>query len=101
MNMKIRRIGSITCGGLLVLFGILFLLHIFLPMLSYRLIFQLWPLILVSLGVEMLLSNRKSKEQQCQYDGGAIALTLILAFFAMAMGMAEFCMEYEGVYLNW
>jgi hypothetical protein len=88
--MKTRRVGTITCGIVLVLFGILFLLNGFLPMLNYAFIFRLWPLVLVSLGAELLLSARKEIEEKVKYDFGAIALVILLSVFSMAMGMADY-----------
>lgn len=100
--MKIRRVGSMTCGILLILFGILFVIHFFVPGLSYEMIFHFWPLILIALGVEMLLSERKKSEDVLlKYDVGAIVITIVLAFFAMGMGVVEFCMEHyheAGIY---
>ena len=52
--MRQRRIGTITLGVSLVLFGILFMIRIFGGVLNYTLIFHLWPLILVALGMEIL-----------------------------------------------
>ena len=40
--MRQRRIGTITLGISLVVFGILFLIHIFGGVLNYMLIFHLW-----------------------------------------------------------
>lgn len=92
--MKFKRVGSITCGCVLILFGILFFVHLFVPGLSYRLIFHLWPLILVGLGVEILAANSRAGDQVFKYDFGAIVLILILAVFAMVMGGMELCLEY-------
>lgn len=93
--MKVRRVGSITCGMLLIVFGILFALHFFLPALSYEKIFCFWPCLLIMLGAEMLLSNRKYGENvTVKYDGAAIFLTVMLEFFAMGMGVVEYCMEH-------
>lgn len=55
--MRIRRVGSITCGILMIVFGGLFMVHMFYPALSLALIMKLWPLILIALGSEMLISN--------------------------------------------
>ena len=52
--MRERRIGTITMGVCLVVFGVLFLVHIFGGFLNYELIFHLWPLILIGLGMEIL-----------------------------------------------
>ncbi len=91
--MRTRRVGSITCGALLILFGILFFLHLFLPVITYRIIFDLWPLILIFLGVEILLSNWKEREAVMKYDVGAIVLVILLALFSMGMGIAQFCID--------
>ena len=52
--MRERRIGTITMGVCLVVFGVLFLVLIFGGFLNYELIFHLWPLILIGLGMEIL-----------------------------------------------
>lgn len=84
-----------TCGVLLILYGVLFVIHFFIPGLSYEMIFRFWPVILIALGVEMILSERKKAEDVLlKYDVGAIILTIVLAFFAMGMGVVEFCMEH-------
>lgn len=54
--MKTRRVGSLTCGALLIIFGVLFMVHMFVPALKYEFIIKFWPVILIALGVEMLLS---------------------------------------------
>ncbi len=95
--MKTRRVGSITCGLLLIGFGILFLLHAMIPTITFTLIFRLWPLVLICLGVELLIANMRSGQREFQYDLGAVALIVILAVFAMCMGFAEFCMEHGAV----
>ena len=60
---RIHRVGSVTFGILLVLTGILFLGRLFLPRLNYEAVLHFWPLILISLGVEVLLGcTRKTYE---------------------------------------
>ncbi|MDF2844988.1 MAG: hypothetical protein K0R00_3414 [Herbinix sp.] len=66
---KTHRVGTITLGGMLITFGTLFLLRIFVTTISYHIIFKLWPIIFILLGIEVLLS-----------------------FFAMGMSIAEFAM---------
>lgn len=90
--MNTRRVGSITCGILLILFGSLFLVHMFWPALSLEVIMKLWPLILIALGCEMLISNirKENQEEVLRYDKGAIALVILLSLFALGMGMMEF-----------
>ena len=74
--MKTRRVGSLTCGALLIIFGVLFMVHMFVPALKYEFIIKFWPVILIALGVEMLLSCRNKEEGiKLKYDGAAIFLT--------------------------
>lgn len=98
--MRVRRVGSFTCGILLILFGGLFLLRLVVPMITYTFILHLWPLILIFLGVEVLLSNQKSDKTVIKYDASAIVLVFLLAFFSVGMGIAEFCLEYYQVCLS-
>lgn len=99
--MRIRRVGSITCGSILITFGILFMVHMFYPALSLNFIMKLWPVILIALGAEMIIANlRRSPEETelLKYDKGAIFITFLLACFAMTMGVVEYCMDYYARY---
>ncbi len=87
---KGRRVGTFTAGIVLVLFGVFFLLRLVTDSINIVFIASLWPLILVLLGVEILIACVINKEEKMQYDFGAIILVIILAFFAMGMGGAEF-----------
>ncbi|GFI31567.1 hypothetical protein IMSAGC013_02963 [Lachnospiraceae bacterium] len=98
--MRIRRVGSVTCGILMILFGILFLVHMFYPPLSLEVIMKLWPLILIALGGEMLASNirKDGEEEVLKYDKGAVFLVFLLTCFAAGMGFLEYCMDYYAQY---
>ncbi|MGH4118142.1 LiaI-LiaF-like domain-containing protein [Clostridium sp.] len=87
---KGRRVGTFTTGIVLVMFGIMFLLRLIYPGISYLKVASLWPLILIILGIEIILAYLINKEDIMKYDFGAIVLIILLAFFAMSMG----CMEY-------
>jgi UDP-N-acetylmuramyl pentapeptide phosphotransferase/UDP-N-acetylglucosamine-1-phosphate transferase len=90
---KIHRVGTVTLGGMLVTFGILFLLRLFLADLSFATIFKLWPIIFIFLGGEILIANFQQKEEKLIYDKTAFALIIILSFFAMGMSIVEFIIE--------
>ena len=87
---KGRRVGTLTAGIVLVVFGIMFLLRLVNVNINILLIASLWPLILVGVGIEIILAYIINKEEKMQYDFGAIILVIILVFFAMGMGGAEF-----------
>ena len=93
----VRRIGSVTFGITLVCYGVLFLMHTFVPMLKYQYIFRCWPVIFILLGCEILVENYKSKAQDCKvvYDFAAVAMLGIMLLFAMIMAIIDFEISYE------
>lgn len=97
---KGRRVGTLTAGILLVVFGIMFLLRLVTSNINILLIASLWPLILVSVGIEIIVAYIINKEEKMQYDFSAIILIIILSFFAMGIGGAEFIIthlsEFKG-----
>ncbi len=91
-TVRTHRVGTITTGLVFIAFGVMFILHLFLSVISYEVIFKLWPLILIGLGVEVLASNLKT--DSVVYDKAAIVLMFILAFFAMCMAGADLMFQY-------
>ncbi len=91
-TVRIHRVGTLTTGIALVAYGILFILHIFMNYISYDFIFKLWPIILIGLGVEVLLSS--IFKDKIVYDKGAVALMFFMAIFAMGMACADLFFEY-------
>lgn len=93
--MKTRRVGSLTCGIVLVLVGVLCLVHIFYPALHYEYILRGWPIILIMIGVELLLANAYHSENvEIKYDAAAIVLVFLLVIFAVCMGFLEYIAEH-------
>ena len=87
---KGRRVGTLTAGIVLIMFGTLFLLNVVLPNINYSVIMSLWPLILIFLGIEIIASYVVNNEEKMKYDTGAIILIVILSFFSMGMASAQF-----------
>lgn len=95
-GVKTRRVGSVTFGLTLILFGILFLVHIAVPSLNYEVIFNFWPLIFILLGVEILVENHRSSAADCKfvYDFPAIIMLVLMLLFAMVMAAVEFSIQH-------
>lgn len=100
-----HRVGAVTFGVVLILFGVLFLARIFLPELPYQYIFRLWPLMFIFLGIEALVGNHRTAKAFSEgetvnfvYDKTAIFLTVCLVFFAMVLGALDYAMQLEGWY---
>lgn len=89
-----RRVGTLTSGIVLIVFGVMFLLRLVSANINILLIASFWPLILVSVGIEIIAAYVINKEEKIQYDFSAIILVVILVFFAMGMGAAEFVINH-------
>lgn len=107
-TIRVRRVGSVTFGVVLITIGVLFLLHVFFPRMDYEVIFHFWPLILISLGVEVLFGSRGQsfeirdgegklvEQSKMVYDVTAIILTIVLTLFAVLMGMIDWAEVHSG-----
>lgn len=95
---RIHRVGTLTAGCMMIVFGALFLLHLALPKLSYLVIFRLWPVIFIFLGIEVLLGMRR-ENVQFLYDKGAVLLMMLLSGFAMCMAFADWVFSHSEQYI--
>jgi len=93
---KGRRVGTFTTGIVLVIFGMMFLLKLIFPSINYLVIASLWPLILIIIGIEIIVSYIINKDEILKYDFGAMFLIIIISIFAMSMG----CMEYVITHMS-
>jgi len=97
-TVRTHRVGAFTSGFCMIGFGILLLLHNILDIMTYEQVLGLWPIILIGMGVELLLSNLfKSK---IVYDKAAIVLLFIMAFLVMILAGADVCMDLSKAYWN-
>ncbi|MBQ1870568.1 MAG: hypothetical protein II147_00085 [Lachnospiraceae bacterium] len=89
---RTHRVGAITAGASLVGFGVVFLLQQFMN-LDFVFIIKFWPLILISLGFEVIVSSFM-EEGTYKYDKGAIAIIILMMGFAFLMAAATEIMRY-------
>ena len=98
VTVRTHRVGAFTSGFCMVGFGVMLLLHNLLDVMDYEIILGLWPLILIGMGIELLLSNAfKSK---IVYDKAAIVLLFVMTLLVMVLAGADVCIEASKVYLN-
>ena len=95
---RIHRVGSFTSGFSMIGFGILFLLHNLLDILDYEQILGMWPLILIGMGTELLLST--VFPNKIVYDKAAIALLFAMTFLVMILAGADVGVEMIKDYLQ-
>ncbi|MBO5054757.1 MAG: hypothetical protein J5988_04140 [Eubacterium sp.] len=110
-TIKVRRVGSVTFGTVLIVTGALFLVHIFFPGFNYFLIYRFWPIILILLGVEVLAGSRQKtyeiidnqgnvvEQSKVVYDVAAILLMIALTAFAMCMALIDWAYQAEGYFM--
>ena len=97
-TVRTHRVGAFTSGFCMIGFGILLLLHNILDIMTYEQVLGLWPIILIGMGVELLLSNLfKSK---IVHDKAAIVLLFVMAFLVMILAGADVCMDLSKAYWN-
>ena len=95
---RTHRVGSYTAGLSMIVFGVLFMLHLLIGTMNYTVIFSLWPMVIIGLGVEIFLSN--FSQRKLVYDKGSIFLLILMAFFAMMMALVDVCMKAGIAYFN-
>lgn len=90
-QIRTHRVGSITAGITMMVLGVLFLIHVILGVPSYEVIFKLWPVAIIGLGAEILISNFYVKN--FIYDTAAVCLMALIILFSIAVAAAEKCIS--------
>lgn len=90
--MKSRRVGTVSMGIVLIMFGLLLLLSRISAISAVELFIYFWPLIIIILGIEILYYVYKNKDEQkiIRYDILSIFIVAIILIFNMAIyGLIE------------
>lgn len=90
-----RKVGTLSLGGMLIFYGVLFLIHLFTDAVSYELIFQLWPVMFLMLGVEVLLSALPKSGAHFKLDVASVVLICLLILFAVSMAGLDVAMHWS------
>ena len=97
-TVRTHRVGAFTSGFCMVGFGVMLLLHNLLDIMDYEMILGLWPLILIGMGIELLLSN--VFKSRIVYDRAAIVLLFVMTLLVLMLAGVDVCMEVSKVYWN-
>lgn len=107
-TVRIRRVGSVTFGVVLIIMGVLFLIHVIFPAFGYSQIYRFWPFILILLGLEVLVGSAQKtyevtddtgntvEQSKVVYDVPAILLMIVLIGFAMGMAITDYVVQYHA-----
>ena len=94
--MRSRKIGVFTLGIALVAFGVLFMVRVFVPWFDYIRVLQFWPVVLILLGIEVLVSAllpKKEGEPPLKLDTASVILLFVTLFLACGLAAAQFALE--------
>ncbi len=81
--MHTRRIGTITAGITMMACGIVFIIHIFLRSSAFLgTVLSFWPLIVIVLGAELLLSRFSKRGVEYTVDFASVVLMFLCVLFA-------------------
>lgn len=82
--MQSRRVGTLTLGIFLIVLGIVYFLITVFNIPLEKKILEFWPLILVSLGIEVLVLNdiALKKDIPLRYDFISFILIITMLFFS-------------------
>ena len=97
-TVRTHRVGAFTSGLCMVGFGGLLLLHNLFHIMDYEMILRLWPLILIGMGIELLLSN--VFKNRIVYDKAAIVLLFVMTLLVLMLAGVDVCMEASKAYWN-
>ena len=95
---RTRRVGTVTIGVSMVVFGVMFLLSSVFELVSYGTVFALWPLILILLGIELLIAS--FFKGKLVYDKGSIFITILMMLFAAGMAAVDVGFRLADFYLD-
>ncbi len=88
-NKKRKIIGRTTFGIALVLFGISLVIQTLFTLDILKYILMLWPLIIISLGIEIIYYSNKN-DIEIKYDFWGIILTGIVVFFGIIFSLFNY-----------
>ena len=89
----VRRVGTFTFGWVMIVTGIVMILGLFFPKADLRTVLRLSPVILISIGVEVLLGSRGSS--RLKYDWAAMLLCFVVVCAAVCLYAVAWVMLYH------
>ena len=105
---RVRRLGSVTFGVVLIGTGILMLVNAIAPELNIAFLFRFWPVILIILGIEVLVGSQyKSTEvirpdgqvieqNKVVYDVPAVIMMVVTLFITFILAWAEWMVRNQA-----
>ena len=93
---RIRRVGTLTMGLALILTGCAIAASLLWPSFDLTIVFRLCPLVLISLGCEVLASSFARGNVRLKYDLVSMFFCSVLIVLALCLSMVPFAARYFG-----
>lgn len=87
--MRTWKVGSITCGVLLIAIGILWFLQNFIYIPFVEILFNAWPLVCIFIGAEILFLHFRNKGEKLRVHWLAIVLLIFIGLASMGFSLGK------------
>lgn len=92
----VRRVGTLTMGIALILTGCAIAVSLIWPSFDLSIVFRLCPLLLISLGCEVLVSSFAKGSVRLKYDLVSMFLCTVLIILSLCLSMVPLAVRYFG-----
>ncbi len=95
IQMKIKRVGTISMGIVLIAFGLILFLSQINKFSAFNLVLKIWPIILILLGLELLWYRYSSKDEAVviKYDW----FSILCIFLVLIVNIGIFAIRESGL----
>ena len=96
--MKIKRVGTISMGVMLIIFGVILFLSMINRFSALNMVLKMWPVILILIGLEVLWYRYASKDEGVviKYD----FFSIFLIFIILILNIGIFAVNESGLFLR-
>lgn len=96
--MHSKRVGTVTAGVTLVAAGIVYLIYTLVPRTMILIqSLKFWPVILISLGVEIVIKAFRKDDEGYRYDFASVIMMLLCIGFAFVCEIGRQAMLYHSI----
>ena len=88
--MAAKRVDLGGRGIIINVFGVMFLLSAFIKSFNYLDVIKFWPVIFISLGIEMLVHAFSKDAEKAKLDVPSCIMTCVLMLFSLCLAGAQY-----------
>ncbi len=88
-----KRIGTLTAGVFLVITGVLLLVHLVTGSSLPRIFIEVWPVILIALGAEIIFGLSTTRDAKLRYD----VISMLVLFIVGTSAVGLYALQTSGI----